>query len=112
LRADVKIEVVVLVEKATGKTKVVFESSSAPADQAMDFFVSWSGKDFALYHQDAYYDKTLENRYKTNMLVPGKPTERLIFVGSVLGGLSYNQNEYIELNRSAIDLKNVPIDEK
>lgn len=113
VRTDVKIDVVVLAEKSTGKTKVVFESNFAPADQAMDLFASQPGKSFALYHQDAYYDKTLESRRKTNnMLMPGQPTERLILVAGVLGGPSYNQNEYIELSRCTMNLKNVPIDEK
>jgi hypothetical protein len=113
MHADVNIEVVVLLEKATGETKVFFLSTFAPGDQAMELFVSQSGHAFALYHMDAYSDKTLKNRRNTNnMLLPGQPTERLTLAGQVWHKSAYNAGDYIELSRSSLNLRNVPVDEK
>ena len=112
MRSDILIEIVVMIEKATGKNKVVYLSSVAPAEQAMDLFVSETNRQIALYHQEAYEDDTLKaRRNQNNMLYPGSTTERMIFVGQVVRALRFDPDLHFEVSRAQLHLKHIPIDE-
>ena len=112
MRTDIMIEIVVLIEKSTGKNKVAYLSSIAPLEQSMDLFVSETNRQIALYHQDAYNDDTLKaRRNQNNMLYPGSTTEKMIFVGQLLHALKLDMSLYIEVSRAQLHLKHIPIDE-
>jgi hypothetical protein len=112
MRADITIEIVVVAEKLTGQSRVVYISDCAPADEAMDMFVSDPGKLIALYHQSAYRDDTLRARRHHNAMVyPGKLHEKMILVGQVRGKLIIDHASHIEVSRAQLHLTNIPIDE-
>ena len=112
MHTDVTIEIVVVIEKATGRNRVVYLSNIAPAEQAMDLFVSETSRLIALYHQDAYNDDVLKaRRTQNNMLYPGSTTEKMIFVGQVSRTLKYDLDSHIEVSRAQLHLKHIPIDE-
>lgn len=112
MRIDILIEIVVMIEKSTGKNKVVYLSSIAPPEQGMDLFVSETNRHIALYHQDAYNDDILKaRRNQNNMLYPGSTTERMIFVGQLVHAMKLDMNLYLEVSRAQLHLKHIPIDE-
>ncbi len=112
MRIDILIEIVVMIEKSTGKNKVVYLSSIAPPEQSMDLFVSETHRQIALYHQDAYNDDILKaRRNQNNMLYPGSATEKMIFVGQLSRTSKLDPAAYIEVSRAQLHLKHIPIDE-
>ena len=112
MRTDILIEIVVIVEKATGKNKVVYLSSIATGSQPLDLFVSETNRHIALYHQEAYADDELRNRRARNaMLYPGGEGEKMILVGQVESALNFDPALYFELSRAQLHLKHIPIDE-
>ena len=112
MRTDIMIEIVVMIEKSTGKNKVIYLSSIAPLEQCMDLFVSETSRQIALYHQEAYNDDILKaRRNQNNMLYPGSTTERMIFVGHLAHALKFDPDSYIEVSRAQLHLKHIPIDE-
>ncbi|MGZ3157576.1 MAG: hypothetical protein ACXU7D_09185 [Burkholderiaceae bacterium] len=112
MRADITIEIVVIAEKMTGQSRVVYISDCARADEAMDMFVSDPGKLIALYHQSAYRDDTLRaRRHQNAMVYPGMPNEKMILVGQVRGKLTIDHDSHIEISRAQLHLTDIPIDE-
>jgi len=111
MRTDLTIEIVVLIEKATGRNKVVYLSDFAAADGALDLFVSETNRLIALYHQDAYGDTLKARRNQNNMLYPGSDSERMIFVGQLLNALKFDSTTHIEVSRAQLHLKHIPVDE-
>lgn len=112
MRADIVIEIIVVAEKLTGQSRVVYISDCAPVDEAMDMFVSDPGKLIALYHQDAYRNDILRaRRHQNAMLYPGAPHEKMILVGQVRGKLEIDHASHIEVSRAQLHLTNIPIDE-
>lgn len=114
MRKDLEIDIVVLVEKATGVSKVVYCSDVVQEGQTMDLYVSELNKSIALFHHEAYADPVLqERREQHNMLYPGsKNNEKIILVGQLCGALHLDPGTYIEISRAALHLKNIPIDEQ
>lgn len=112
MRADITIEIVVVAEKLTGQSRVVYLCDCAPVDETMDMFVSDPGKLIALYHQDAYRDDTLRaRRHQNAMTYPGDLHEKMILVGQVRRTLAIDHASHIEVSRAQLHLKNIPIDE-
>jgi hypothetical protein len=112
MRADITIEIIVVAEKLTGQSRVVYVSECAPVGEAMEMFVSETGKLIALYHQDAYRNDTLRaRRHQNAMVYPGMPHEKMILVGHVRGRLDIDHESHIEVSRAQLHLKNIPIDE-
>jgi hypothetical protein len=106
------IEVVFLLEKSSGKEKLVYLFKDAPGDQAMELFVTISGSTFVLYHIDAYYDGKLQQRRNTNNMFLSKTQERLNFVGEVWCKMPYDMNDYILLGKVTLISDKILIDEK
>lgn len=112
MRTDVVIEIVVLIEKSTGKNRVIYLSECAPADRALDLYVSESSRRIALYHQHAYDDDVLKaRRNQNNMVYPGTTDEKMIFVGHVMNASRHDPATHLEVSRAPLHLKNIPIDE-
>ena len=111
MRHDMKIEIVVLVEKASNQSRVVYFSEFAPADQPMDMYVSETGRLIALYHQEAYGNDTLRTRRDQNcMIYPGSLNEKMVRVGQLYGTLPAD-GSHAEVSRAPLNLKNIPVDE-
>lgn len=113
MRADLTIEIVVVAERLTGQSRVVYVSDFAPVDQAMEMFVSDPGKLIALYHQDAYRNDILRaRRHQNAMVYPGNDLhEKMILVGQVRGKLMIDHDSHIEVSRAQLHLTNIPVDE-
>jgi hypothetical protein len=112
MRTDLTIEIVVLIEKSTGKNRVVYLSDYARAEGALDLFVSESTRRIALCHQDAYDNDTLKaRRNQNNMHYPGSDIERMIYVGQLLSSLKCDSTTHIEVSRAQLHLKQIPVDE-
>jgi len=109
---DVSIEAVVLFSLESGKIVTFFISTIAPGDQAMELWCTTETQRYALYHLDAYYDPKLRHRRNSgNMITPGEPKERLVFIADVWHDIPLKPNGYFEITRSCLYLNNVPIDE-
>lgn len=113
MRTDITIEIVVVAEKSTGQSRVIYISDFAPEGQAMDMFVSDPGKLIALYHQDAYRNDILRTRrHQGNMIYPDHARqEKMILVGQVRRKLDLDLDSHIEISRAMLHLNNIPIDE-
>jgi len=112
MRTDLTLEVVILIAKATKRTHVVYLSDAAPSNNAMELFVSESGKLFALYSQEAYYDATLrELRNEDRLTAPGPSREQLVLLGSVWRAPPFDSSSHLEIARSTLHLKDVAVDE-
>lgn len=113
MHTDLTIEIIVLVHKQSGESKVVYRSDFAPTDQALDMYVAEQSRAIALYHQAAYADPVLAERLQSKtMSYPGRPNERLILVGQLQGALHPESTTHVELSRAPLHLKAIPVDER
>ncbi|MDP9109446.1 MAG: hypothetical protein M3N23_10310 [Pseudomonadota bacterium] len=110
MRADVMIEIVVVLEKASGHSKVVYVCDIAPADAAMDMFVAESTQAIALYHHSSYDAARQSMKLQGAMRYPGSG-EKMILVGQVRRYLQLDTATQLEVSRAPLRLKDIPIDE-
>lgn len=106
------IEVLLLIEKASGEDKIIYLFTDAPSDQAMELFITTSGSDFVLYHTDIYYDNVMRQRRQSDNMILTSKRERLLFVGLVWNDVPINLKDYIILSKSIIPSEKIRIDEK
>jgi hypothetical protein len=106
------IDILVLLDKSSGKVNVVYVFPDAPSDQAMELFVTASGSTFVLYHLDSYYDDTLRQRRNTNNMMLSKTQERLQFLGEVWSNVPYEMKNHILLGKTNLMAAQILIDEK
>ena len=106
------IEILILLEKASGKEKIVYLFQDAPGDQAMELFVTPSGSTYVLYHLDSYYDERLRERRNTNNMFISRTRERLQLVGEVWNTTPHAMKDHILLGRTTLVAKQILIDEK
>lgn len=111
MRTDVMIEIVVIVEKSSGTSKVIYLCDIAPADESMDIYVAELSKSIALYHHDSYDDARRALRAQRRMTYPGGDGERLILVGQVRRTFAFDPVTHLELSRAQLRLKAIPLDE-
>ncbi|MEC5215345.1 hypothetical protein RCH09_000275 [Actimicrobium sp. GrIS 1.19] len=111
MRADVMIEIVVVVDKASGHSKVVYLCDIAPAGDSMDLFVAEDSKSIALYHHLRYDDAGRDRRNRAAMTYPDGRGEKLILVGQVQRALQLDAATQIEVSRAHLRLKAIPVDE-
>ncbi len=113
MHTDLTIEIIVLVDKESGASKVVYRSDFAPTAQPLDLYVAEKSRAIALYHQAAYADPVLAERLRNaSMVYPGQPDERLILVGQLQGDLQPDVLTHVELSRAPLHLKGIPVDER
>jgi hypothetical protein len=111
MRQDVTIEIVVILEKPAGLSKVVYCSSVVPAGQTMDLYVSEIKKSIALYHPEAYENDILRTRRAQNSMTYPGTQEKMLHVGQVTTSLSLNPQSHMEVCRAQLHLTGIPIDE-
>ena len=108
---NLKIDVVVLAHKETGEHRVEFLSPAAGLTSLELWRGQRTGRHF-LYSQDAYHDDKLTARHNSgNMIAPSPPPERLTLIARLWGNLTCDPDDYVEIIRSSLDLRRVPIDE-
>ena len=111
MRIDVMIEIVVIVEKSSGNTTVVYLCGIAPADDSMDIYVAETSKSIALYHHDGYDNARRDLRTRGRMTYPDGKREKLILVGQVRRSLQLDPATHLEVSRAHLRLKAIPLDE-
>lgn len=109
---DLKIEVVVLFSISKKQIEVVFLSPIAGANQSAELWRSQDSGDYALYHQDAYYNSAIAaRRAQGKMSHPKKRNELMLLIGNVWGAPTWSSDDVWELARSGYVLPNVAVDE-
>jgi hypothetical protein len=110
-KVETKVMVYVLIERSTGKTRVLYTSNCTGGNHTVEL---WCGKETGrgfIYHQDAYYDEKLRKRRNDgNMISPVSPLERLIYVGEIWGAGPVDQNTYFILSKSELAIPIVSVD--
>ncbi|CAN5136273.1 hypothetical protein BH11PSE11_BH11PSE11_05130 [soil metagenome] len=111
MRTDLTIEIVVLIEKASGRNQVVYLSNLAEVDPALDLYVSEVNRHIALYHRDGDQDdQQTPRRSQSGLFYPGS-TEKMMYVGELRSKLDFDAESHVEVSRAQLHLKNIPIDE-
>ena len=111
MHIDVMIEIVVVVDKASGNSRVNYLSEIAPADDTLDIYVSETSKSIALYHQASYDAERRLLRDTQSMRYPDAAREKLILVGQIARNLQIDPINQIEVSRAPLRLKAIPLDE-
>ena len=97
-----QIDAVVVVDSATGKTQLCFESVVAPTDRASELWWEPNTSNYFVFHPDEFYDESLrERRNKNLMYSPIEPKHRLVFVDCVWGAPIYGDASVV-ISRSPI----------
>jgi hypothetical protein len=109
---DLKIEVVVLFSISKKQIEVVFLSPIAGPNQSAELWRSQNSGDYALYHQDAYYNGGLAaRRAQGKMCHPKKRNELIFLIGNVWGAPTWSSDDTWEIARSESILPDVAVDE-
>ena len=111
MHIDVMIEIVVVVDKASGNSRVNYLSEIAMADDPLDIYVSETSKAIALYHHSSYDAARKALRETQAMVYPDPAHEKLILVGQVARSLQLDPVNQLEVSRAPLRLKAIPLDE-
>ena len=111
MHIDVMIEIVVVVDKSTGNSRVNYLSEIAAAGDVLDIYVSETSKSIALYHHAGYDAARRVLRDTQCMTYPDAGREKLILVGQVAHRLQIDAQNQLEVSRAPLRLKAIPLDE-
>ena len=103
----IEIDLVGVYDRTSDTVRVLHIWPDA-GDQKVEWWMSEDGQHHAIYRQDAYYnDRLRERRNQGNMICPQDTSQRLVFIGDLVGQIEMSPDAYFEVFRNRISLSNV-----
>lgn len=104
---DLEIEVFEIYDRTKDNVRIIHIWPKA-GDQKVELWMSDDGLHHAIYTPDSYYNEKLQKRRNlNNMICSQDKSKRLVFIANLSGTIDMNPDDYFEILRSRVTIKNV-----